>query len=348
MTMIKLKSPLKLFVFLWFWVLALIFMAGCTVSSETLPQLETTAKTAPLIIVATTNQPVSEIETTPTEIKTPLLPATTSSPTTMPLPTLLPVSTLSIEQEALLEDNAELLQELMQTNGGCQLPCWWGTELGENTASVNEKFINYGISLWYIPSNFEGIDEQGYVHLGYYNPTTLGDDVSVTTDFRFVDGKVQFIDALVERPLRQYGEEKLLRDWEKYSISSMLQQYGLPPYVYLFPQNVTEAELLNFSLLMYYPELGYKFEYEPYNISSGETQAELCLNLDNMRFINLSLYNPEFVNLRPKYLLPPALNPEADDFIQAWTWESVTGMDLDMFYEIYKDSSSPECIQIGQ
>lgn len=296
-----------------------------------------------------TNSPKASPSSTPNNIVAVETPTATSSSETT-VPTALPVSTANIEEEALLEASAKLAENLMQTNGGCQLPCWWGIELGENSESViktfdeifDERFDND--SLYYV-SRFKIVDEHGSIRLGYDNPAMSGIDVSITTDFHFVDDKVQFIDVSVERPLRQYGEEKLVRDWEKYSISSMLQKYGKPQYVYLFPQTVADPGSLNFYLRLYYPELGFAFGYEPYDISSGETQAGLCLSLESIASINLTLYNPDFVNLRSNYLLPPALNPEAEDFIQASTWEVVTGMDLDMFYELYK-VSNPECIQI--
>jgi len=259
-------------------------------------------------------------------------------------PALLPVATSDIEQNATQEMREKLLQEFMQTNRYCQLPCWWGIELGESLEKIEKEFINYGINMQYISSDFIDNDKKGYIYLGYYNPVTLGDDIGVSVNLSTIDDKVQFIDVLAHRPLRQYGKEEFIRDWEKYSISSMLQQYGKPQYVYLFPPGVADPGPLNFNLLLYYPELGFKFEYGPFDVSSSETQAELCLELGNLRQISLSLYNPEFVNLRSDYLLPPALNPEAEDFLHAWTWEATTGMDLDTFYEIYK-SDNPECIK---
>jgi hypothetical protein len=346
----KYKFLSNQFISLWFSLLVLIFVTGCTDAATLQDQPEAPVKTPTHTVLSTTNQPVVEIDTTPTEIDIPLSPTATPSPTKKPVPTLQPVSPLSVEQELLLEASAKLAQELMQTNGGCQLPCWWGIELEESLETVNrefdkifdEKFDND--SLFYV-SRFKVIDEDGTIRLGYHNPVMSGIDVSITTNFHFVDGQVQFIDVLAERPLRQYGEEKLIRDWENYSISSILQQYGKPPYVYLFPQSIADPGPLNFNLLLYYPELGFKFEYGPFDVSSSETQTELCLDLQNIRQISLSLYNPEFVHLRSNYLLPPALNPEAEEFLHAWTWEAITGMDLDMFYELYK-SSNPECIQI--
>ena len=125
----------------------------------------------------------------------------------------------------------------------------------------------------------------------------------------------------------------------------MLQRYGKPQHVYLFPQSIADPAPLNFTLVLYYPELGLTFEYMPHNVSDSETQADLCLGLENMRSISFTFYNPEFVHMHPSYLLPPALNPEAEEFFKAMTWEGVTGMDLDAFYEIYK-SENPECILV--
>lgn len=345
--MIKSKFFSKIAVSLWFCVLVLISMTGCMVVQES--QSEDTSKLLTSTIMATTIQPALEIEATPSEALS-LLPTATPAIIQTIAPTLIPVATLSVEQEALLEASAELAQELMETNGGCQLPCWWGVSLGDSAENAIERFNGvfdekFDNDSMYYAFRFKIVDEHGIIRLGYHNPEMSIMDVSISIDYHFIDGEVQFIDVSVERPLPQYGEETLIRDWEKYSISSMLQRYGKPQYVYLFPQSIADPGPLNFTLVLYYPELGLTFEYMPHDVSRSETQADLCLGLENMRSISFTFYNPEFVHLHPRYLLPPALNPEAEEFFKAMTWEGVSGMDLDTFYEIYR-SENPECIQI--
>jgi hypothetical protein len=165
-------------------------------------------------------------------------------------------------------------------------------------------------------------------------------------DFYTVNDAVQFIEVSAERPFPQYGEEMFVQDWELYSLGSILQTYNKPPYVYLIPQNVAEPGPANFTLIIYYPEMGINISYQPYETLSNDGDHELCLNLENLQQISLSLYNPEFVDGWVDYLLPASLNPGAEDYLKQWTWEEQTGTDLDTFYETYKNPSNLGCIQV--
>ncbi len=333
----------------WLLVLMMIFVNNCAISVNPQEQTESTA-TMPISAIAT-DQATTATEVTPTEVNTLSTPTMTmkASPTKIPVPSLTPIPTLSIEQEAMLESREQLVQELMQTNGNCQLPCWWGIELEQNIETVGQMFTEHDIPGWNLTnSDIFNDGLLGYINTGYYEFENFFFYIGISLKFYAIDSKVKYIDVLVERPLHQYGEEELVRDWEKYALSSMLQKYGKPSYVYLIPQSVADPGPPNFVLVLYYPDMGFKFSYQPYMGPSNETQTEFCLNLKNVRQINLSLYNPELADIKVNYLLPPELNPEAETYFEQLTWEAQTGMDLDMFYEIYKDSNSPECIQVTQ
>lgn len=349
-TTMKKKVPLKLSICLWFALLMIIFVTSCTISASPQTQVDVTvtmvtpaASTTPTAI----NQATTTATLIPTESSTPILATALPSPTQTPIPISSLIPTLSIEQQAMLEVRERLLQELMQNNGNCQLPCWWGIELGDSLATIEEKFADHEIGTQRAPSGITNSDEQVYVSLGYYNAATLGDDTSIIVNFHTINGVTQFINVLGERPLRQYGAEEFVRDWEKYALDSILQQYGKPAYVYLVPQNVADPGPPNFVLVLYYPDLGFTFSYQPFDTFSDETEAELCLALDNMRQIELSLYNPEYVGVWANYLLPPAINPEAEDYFERWEWEAKTGTDLDVFYEMFKyPDNYSQCILV--
>ena len=337
------------FFYRWLLMSIIIFVVSCT--SPMPLQRQTSTVNANNILettiemkVVTTQVTITSISTltatntyTPTATSTPLL-----STVTVTIPaTLTPIPTLNSVEEGIL------VQEFMATNGGCQLPCWWGFKLGESLESIGEAFITIGIGPWRVAiSGFGDGGEQGYIKLGYFDSASSTYNIGISMDFYATNNIVELIEVTVERPLRQYGEEMLVRDWEKYSLNSILQKYGKPPYVYLIPQNVADLGPSNYVLILYYPDLGFKFSYQPYETSSSDTETELCLNLGNIQQISLSLYNPEFVYMWANYLLPPALNLEAEDHLNQWTWEAQTGMDLNSFYETYKDPNNLGCIQV--
>jgi len=86
----------------------------------------------PTYIMFNTDIPVSSVEAiSPTQVASiPLvdytvtpLPKTDPSPTPSPIPTLIP-------QVAI-----ETVNSLLENNGGCELPCWWGITPGKTTLS---------------------------------------------------------------------------------------------------------------------------------------------------------------------------------------------------------------------
>lgn len=345
------KNNLSLSFNHWLFMFIMIFAVGCA-SPTVLQEQASTANVkatpeAPIEMPLVTASAVMTSISTPTTTST-HIPTTTSTPlrstaTVTSSPVLPPIPTLNRVEEAAL------VQELMATNGGCQLPCWWGIQLGESLKSIGEVFNNVGIGSWHESvSDFGGGGERGYVRSGYYNPDTFGYDVSVTVDFHTVDGVVQFIDVYTERPLRQYGEKVFVRDWEKHFLSSILQKYGKPQYVYFEPLNIADPAPPDHSLGLYYSELGINVSYTFYGIWIGDVEAEVCLALENVRDINLSLYNPELADVWGAYLIPPEFysDPKLVELFSQWTWEAQTGMDLDTFYETYKNPDNLGCIQV--
>ncbi len=297
---------------------------------------EVSHQTTPVKTILAGTSEVSIVHT-PTATNTALPPTAIVSPTSTPPP----VPTLTKTEEG------ELVQEFMILQEGCQLPCWWNIQFGDNLESIGDSFAELGIESWEVTiSDYGDGGNRGYVKVGYFNQASSFYEIGVSLDFFTVDEKVQYIDVSAERPLRQYGEAEIVRDWNQYALSSIIQKYGETPYVYLFHQ-VADPGPPNFDLILYYPDLGFKFSFQPHN-TSNETEAELCLALNNMRQINLSLYNPEFVDVWANYLLPPALNPETVEYFEQWAWEAQTGIDLAIFYETYKDSTTPECIVIDR
>lgn len=330
------------YICLWIIMVVAILMTSCTSKVKPEVQSKVTAIRSTEAI-----RPTATMTFAPTVTAQPSLSTATLSPIKTPVPTFTPIFTIRVEQKTTQEASEQLLQELMQDNGNCLLPCWWGIVLGDSLESTEEKIIKRGAYFGRQPSDFGEFGEQGNVIMGYYNPNTSTFDVSTSVNFHTFDGNVQFIDVLAERPLHQYGQEEISRDWESYALNSVLQTYGKPQFVYLGEQ-VAEPGPPGYTVVIYYPDLGLNFVYHPYETYSNESQGELCLALDNMNSISLSLYNPDFVDVWSNYLLPPAINPEAEDYLEHWTWEEQTGMDLDTFYNIYKDTANPDCILIDR
>jgi hypothetical protein len=200
---------------------------------------------------------------------------------------------------------------------------------------------------WDVTTSDLGDDSPvGYILTGYFDTDASFYYVDVFLNFYTVDNRVQYIQVSSSRPLSYLGVGEFVRDWQPYFLSFILQEYGRPGYVYLTPQDVVDPEQPAFELVLYYPELGLEIAYTLNGTKLTDTQVEICLALENSDHIGLSLYNPDLAETWSPYLTPPELVPEAAELYRQWTWEVQTGMDLDTFYETYKDPSNLGCIQV--
>lgn len=325
--------------FMWFAIIAM----GCTSPTTSQNQENEITKdlseTSSLIDTrsVTTSPIIPTSSLTPQSTQTLALPTPTSSP----LPTKTPLPTLTIEEEAVL------VQELMTTNGGCQLPCWWGIELGDSLESVGQMFETLGLTGWDVTTSDLGDDGPvGYIVTGYFDTNASFYYVDVFLNFYTIDNRVQYIQVSSSRPLPYLGREEFVRDWQPYFLNSILQQYGRPTYVYLTPQDVGDPEQPYFDLALYYPELGLEITYTLSGTWLTNGEVEVCLALEDSNHISLSLYNPDLAETWSPYLTPPELVPEAVELYRQWKWDVQTGIDLDTFYETYKDPNNLRCIQV--
>lgn len=320
-------------------VFVLWFFVGCTSSQGQANTFTatpaTTAEMIPSVPPATTATAVPPTNTStstqapsPSPTNTPLPPTLTPTPSRTPTP----VPTLTVEEEG------ELIQELMATNGGCQLPCWWGIELGDTLVSVSDTFANWGAAPWRVTTSWP---YKGYINLGYYEPNSSFDSVSVFLEFYALDGIVQYIKTSGSHESRQFGEQEFVRDWEKYFLPTFLQTFGRPSLAYLRPGNIADPGPSNYTLLLYYPDLGINVSYNFFGTQLSDGRDEVCFALENVMLLQLSLYNPEFAENWPVAQLL-GLGSSGED----WLIENQMGIDLDTFYETYQDPDNLGCIQL--
>lgn len=335
-------NPFKPYCFL---IFIILFMFGCNPEETPFIQ-EVTPEVAQL----------STLRPTPTE--TPRIPTNTSTPviveqstssfsatsTVIPslTPTVIPSATSTIISVPTLTNTEAdaIFENFMATNGDCDLPCWWGFELGDSLENVNQTFINLGMP-WLAEENSSRVDSDrmGAFNASYYdqNDGYVVARLSVNMQFHELDSSIEYIYIFVNNPRDVPMPPEFFRDWEQYYLSSFLQSYGKPTQVYFRVRSIGDPmDPPQYSVSLLYVDKGLAITYHVKG-----TSDEVCLDIDNVVALELSLFNPDGLDIWGYQFAP-----YNDEGYATLTWEAEIGESLDTFYETYKDSINLGCIQV--
>jgi len=262
-----------------------------------------------LLISLTPSPSVILPSATPMRLPSPVPSTPTSSPTHTPAPpTITPRPTLTAEERWAIA------KEMLETNGGCELPCWWGIIPGKTDwQSVKEWFTAIGGFVFEIPSPERLFD--------YY----------IDMSFEHNHGIVESITVMSEIA-RGYNSQHFAQDWRRYSLDQVLTRYGLPSQVYIqFVPPLEQDAPAYYQLWLVYDHLGF------YTVYTGPVAYEppimkACLRFKEVWSIMLYLQSP-----RPgePVLESPDLHP----------LEEATGMDVQTFYETFRQAGTAACLE---
>jgi hypothetical protein len=148
------------------------------------------------------------------------------------------------------------IRTMLETNGGCELPCWWGITPGVTSwQDTLDFFTHNGIAI-----RGEQLDLNYVADLGYREYRTNMLDVR----FQQENGKVQGI-SVQSSPDSTPFKEDFADAWQRYAPAQILSKFGVPSQVYL--GLVTGAGCLGpgiiptYDLWVVYDELGVTIRY---------------------------------------------------------------------------------------
>jgi hypothetical protein len=298
------------FIVMCFSLMILILSAGCSgpqpgVPTNTQPpptQISFTYTPIPTVIIPPTPSPTKTFTPTSTHWPT-ITPRPTPSVTRTPLPTLPPDKAL-----------AKLL-ELLKTNGGCKLPCWWGITPGVTSSDEAQAFLatfaskftedpsylGYGV-LFFVPQN----TIPGLLHGEPYGFGVYIDD-----------------NGIVEQ----------IHTWKPYRLSDFLTDFGPPSQVWIYGKSSRTLDSnASYTMALFYPDQGIMAVWN--GTAEKRDPIRVCPN----RFdpgVFLKLWAPPvtktFEEAAGSELLdgPPPL--------AFYPIEKATNLDVKTFYERYKD-----------
>lgn len=301
-------------------------LVSCSISSTAIPSpTHTLTFSTPTVSPTVTSSPTSSSER-PTSTPT-LNPTPTSTPSPVPTPTA-PVPTLTASEEQ------RLVLDLLESNGGCQLPCWWGFTPGETSWEVAERFfVSLAKEIW------EHESPQGMSRTIFFDiPQHMS---SLNQHYFSRDSTIDRILVDAIPPIRDeqyaYGDDQFTSDLAPYLISQILVTYGEPAQIYL---GVDPGTWVPFDLLLFYPEKGILARYSGPSEWDGGATVRVCPYQSE---ISLLLWSPE--DDRMVDFLPYIGSYTANEMSEYASLEDVTEMSIEQFYQAFTQADRTICLE---
>lgn len=304
-----------------------LLLGGCTSPTKSSPTITIEpllpTKTPTTMAYQNTSIPVStqtqtaapSLTTTPAPSETPtytLIPTKTCTP---PPPTWTPLPTLSAE------DANNLLNDLLENNAGCRLPCFWGIIPGKTTWQEAQNFL----------------------------------ETFTTFSVRDISRELRIIEPLIPFPREKLGTIRHFYSFREgiveyivvyngdlassFYLPEFLKTYGKPGGVWIRTFREEEQNSQLFLLDLFYPDLGILMEYSGGNMQDLGDRLRNCLEGMNSPFIYL--WSPErvmtFEEAKKIFL-------DTENLPQPIALPDATGMDIDAFYDSFMNSGTV-CIE---
>lgn len=231
-------------------------------------------------------QETAEITRTATSTATPTIaiePTLTETPGNI-IPTLIGKLTLTPIQTLSTSSREEKLQELLSTNLGCKLPCYWGMMPGETTWEKAQEFLA-PFANEILSGDFGYFKENGVIVPKATTAarfTVTGYPKELVIDFLVSNGTITEISV-------DHDTNKI-----RYSLDKLLAELGQPEeiLIYLEPETPTGKPWYVFHL--YYPTAGVMASFEGEAERTGGS-IKYCPTEDTPR---LRLYPPGSYTLK--------------------------------------------------
>jgi len=209
---------------------------------------------------------------------------------------------------------------MLETNDGCELPCWWGIVPGRSEwQAVLNRFIAYGGFAFEIPHPTRSYDYMLDLSLDHQNGVVQSIHVM---SFITPGGK----------------SDHFSQDWHRYSLDQVLTRYGQPSQVMLKLSPNPPGPYYPYSLFVFYDHLGILIRYSGSAIP-GEP-FRICPKLEEVEHLNLWLQPP---GEGPSLL--ELANLDRAVLAQMLPLEQATGMDIQTFYETFREAEAAVCLE---
>lgn len=302
-----------------------LFLTACS----NLPTTGEAFTPPPISVVPSLTPP---IRVTPSITNTPLRLTATLSPTKVTgLPTRTPAAAPTLLAPLSGDEARAFVIHMQETNGGCELPCWWGITPGKTTGQDAKQILS---PLRKFGENYMlGTIYMNYLELDAY--ANLGFDVQVetrTSENRPVDKiYVESFATVIDDSVR-YDES-----WRRYFVNELFTRLGQPSEVWLGfgPYGLKESKPYFYELMVFYEDLGVTVEYAGPAVKGNPNRA--CPTLGQLELLRLNIQNPS----DPKMVRPPG---PGEPFTELRPISEVTDLTPEELYNSIKDSKGQTCL----
>lgn len=317
-----------------FGLLVLVFLAGLLVACgqnegiEEVLLITETAVPPTIPSPTTTYTPIPSPTQTAVPTKPPTatatataIPTETATITNTPFPTLTPLPTIPPEHRGQVYD------ELSNTNGGCELPCWWGFEMGKTSLDEIRQFY----------TSFDA----------YISEYSDSNGITVL-EAHFVDPKIENGEQTRHLFLTQDGvvveAEIQLKHHPDYQIEAMLKRFGQPADIWMWtiPEPV-DGWGLPMRFHLYFPNKGILAGYA----TGGELIDDTVNGCFNSRGgISIRIWDPTIWDPTDEKGIEDRAQVSSSLRIDdSHPIEEVSNWDVEQFYNALIDPNHAECLE---
>lgn len=302
-------------------VSAAVYLVGCT-SAKTLPPTIATPSASATQLSAQTQPTVTDM---PSPTVTPASVMGTHLPASTPLPRAL------TEEEALA-----FVVNMQETNGGCELPCWWGITPEETTGQTAKQILSPLRELMEFFIGYLGGSEARYeFQLEGYN--------NIRTELIMKDEEQSIGEIWVFSFIPDEDESTRYHEsWRRYFLNELLGRLGMPSAVWLgfgphtgdHDERPRESIPYYYELYIFYSDLGLVVRYAGPAVRGDVNRA--CPSLEQLKDMLI------FIRRRSRGTL---VGPPWEPFTEARPLSEVSNLSLEKFYKAFKTSNGQICLE---
>ena len=326
--MAKLRLPCQILTALFLFGLSI---TGCRAKASPTP-IETAVAQTTITFESPTLTPSATSSATATFVPTPP-PSPSASPTLTRTP-ITPVPTLpATEQDTYLLN-------LIETNGGCELPCFLGIQPG---VSSWEDIRPVESPIYFRESYFpKRKDERLYLYVPPRKTRYL--DVTFWGSSTLIEYIT--VDALISLPNDPYDYvPAFAKAVYPYALPNLLAQYGMPSRILMRAQGQIEPGAgTQAEVWLFYNDAGFMVQYFFLNVVTQDGEVlRTCPDYSHTVFIRLYLQSPENKTPLEKMFWDPKgyyFNTHLQPI------EKITALSIEDFYQLFVAPTESACFEV--